>query len=151
MAADCAIARTTFSIPKADRWAAAVAWLATSTYVPHNFQYPQSGSMGCSLEGELQPALAVGAFSIPKADRWAAAKRCQLFYLMLLTLSVSPKRIDGLQQRGGALGSIRQGAFQYPQSGSMGCSVSSGAGPWTHTEGLSVSPKRIDGLQPGWR
>ncbi len=90
--------RAPFSIPKADRWAAAYHRAQARGPTRKGFQYPQSGSMGCSLAGVDIPAGERPAFSIPKADRWAAA--------------------------GGAFGPLfgAMGIFQYPQSGSMGCS-----------------------------
>ncbi len=87
-------------------------------------------------------------------------------------LSVSPKRIDGLQPRATALKTCARISFQYPQSGSMGCSGGPGEeravlrGDFQYPQSgsmgcsprargaprparrLSVSPKRIDGLQP---
>src|SRR5579884_791325 len=87
-----------FSIPKADRWAAATARRLV-------------------LPG------ARAAFSIPKADRWAAARNpAPGAPAPGRPLSVSPKRIDGLQLGRAAL------LAQLAQP-------------------LSVSPKRIDGLQ----
>ncbi len=89
--------RPTFSIPKADRWAAAR--LPAPGPAPRPvFQYPQSGSMGCSG---------------PPSKRLRA---------LPAALSVSPKRIDGLQQEIWDWVQRHLDAFQYPQSGSMGCS-----------------------------
>ncbi len=87
-----------FSIPKADRWAAALPRAKPAGAEPVRFQYPQSGSMGCSGGGPPPPA---GPAPV---------------------LSVSPKRIDGLQRPLAQIPRERVLAFQYPQSGSMGCS-----------------------------
>ncbi len=112
-----------------------------------NFQYPQSGSMGCSAReageaGEADAPFSIPkadrwaaawhwapwapasspTFSIPKADRWAAAWRRTVRGSRGGRLSVSPKRIDGLQRR------------PLPR-------------PLPPRRHLSVSPKRIDGLQ----
>ncbi len=62
-------------------------------------------------------------------------------------LSVSPKRIDGLQPLDEEWDIEEPETFQYPQSGSMGCSTARCCSSRTGRRGLSVSPKRIDGLQ----
>ncbi len=137
-----------FSIPKADRWAAARRSRITLSNAACVFQYPQSGSMGCSL-GSVQ------------FENQARSE-----------LSVSPKRIDGLQPFLSEVSKIPNIIFQYPQSGSMGCSEQgriiavTGLAPFSIPKAdrwaaatetaysavvidsvLSVSPKRIDGLQ----
>ncbi len=137
-----------FSIPKADRWAAAPTSASSSLRLdkplsvspkridglqrrprqvgvqPRDpvFQYPQSGSMGCSPGSRVSPSASPSTFSIPKADRWAAARSVPALPTRASHLSVSPKRIDGLQRwTARCWWGMRRG-FQYPQSGSMGCS-----------------------------
>ncbi len=113
-----------FSIPKADRWAAAPTSASSSLRLdkplsvspkridglqrrprqvgvqPRDpvFQYPQSGSMGCSPGSRVSPSASPSTFSIPKADRWAAARSVPALPTRASHLSVSPKRIDGLQR-----------------------------------------------------
>src|SRR5579884_337209 len=139
-----------------------------------DFQYPQSGSMGCSMAPYCSrksrgsafsipkadrwaaaspapppPSATSASFSIPKADRWAAACLASRAGCGCSSLSVSPKRIDGLQLA--SPGHARPGPvlpFQYPQSGSMGCSEFHEWLDRGERAVLSVSPKRIDGLQP---
>ncbi len=95
-----------------------------STDCGRTFQYPQSGSMGCSGLVDVLNRNLGNSFSIPKADRWAAAHRRRGVVVAVPRLSVSPKRIDGLQLVGHRGCASRVASdFQYPQSGSMGCST----------------------------
>src|SRR5579885_1845495 len=88
-----------FSIPKADRWAAA------------------SGA-------GPRPSLRASSFSIPKRIDGLQPSRAYQRDTARPKLSVSPKRIDGLQPRAVLTSSVLRARFQYPQSGSMGCSSS---------------------------
>src|SRR5579875_1252454 len=92
---------------------------------PELFQYPSSGSTDCNLLGVGWHAADLAAsFSIPQADRRTATHRFAPWCARLgIPLSVSLKRIDGLQPR-------------------------SPPPPPTRAGSLSVSLKRIDGLQP---
>ncbi len=143
---------SSFSIPKADRWAAARARTSTRTHSASLSVSPKriDGLQRDDLVGLT--VRVVQTFSIPKADRWAAARlravfcqpascfqypqsgsmgcsrACRLTRRRARALSVSPKRIDGLQRTFARMAArSRASSFQYPQSGSMGCSTYSHA------------------------
>src|SRR5579884_3779724 len=171
---DAQAGASTFSIPKADRWAAANVcsngrsipcvelsvspkridglqhvfarlaerafgkWLSVSPKridglqlascissrnecVP--FQYPQSGSMGCSPTTCRSRSSTTSCFQYPQSGSMGCSGTSRpTSRLIRWSLSVSPKRIDGLQRQPGAWSCLEHGP-------------------------LSVSPKRIDGLQ----
>ncbi len=113
-----------FSIPKADRWAAALRPRVGRHRRRQLFQYPQSGSMGCSERLEDEPVPLRVAFQYPQSGSMGCSR-----------------------QRCGRSRCSSQRTFQYPQSGSMGCSQNEFCGELMSMDHLSVSPKRIDGLQ----
>src|SRR5579884_541418 len=65
---------TAFSIPKADRWAAAQRmWPSIWMNLDRAFSIPKADRWAAAKLSTRYPQTAAGPFSIPKADRWAAA------------------------------------------------------------------------------
>src|SRR5579875_2318497 len=166
--------RDTFSIPKADRWAAARTrqygiprWVSfqypqsgsmgcSLLLVRHlldpqkSFQYPQSGSMGCSSRTGIKCAKSSRQLSVsPKRIDGLQPSSPQDIHRLRQDLSVSPKRIDGLQRPGGCAEPEPGQLFQYPQSGSMGCSPPPPGGGGGGTTAFSI-PKADRWAAASW-
>ncbi len=142
------LARELFQYPQSGSMGCSPAGRTSETQPGRSFQYPQSGSMGCSRAQYSLVAYCARAFSIPKADRWAAAPAVRDDNNHGRTLSVSPKRIDGLQRiPEPTWRKWRQVAFSIPKADRWAAAHFERKPPAATGRDLSVSPKRIDGLQ----